>query len=269
MGIFLCKYRRYRPLPVCQCLDPHGPSRRAYAIFASSSPRPWIDVFVLPEKSNMAVTESDPDPKIRKMSITDCATSELNMQTWSWNVTDCKKKYFWPDYPAIFSVMTLQRNVPRFCTRSICVWNLFQPQGLAMRYRDDTSLSVLCDPMFLQCWSTVYDAGPPLQKHWVTWKPQVTSVVHSAGVLADSTLLNIILLIVPRKATELFRGQTDYKSWERIINRGHDLILFSPPHVSLQGPGLRSITIDDYDYDYDYMSFLCIYYDYDYDYSSL
>ena len=36
----------------------------------SSSPKLWMDVFALPEKSNMAVTESDPDPKVRKMSIT-------------------------------------------------------------------------------------------------------------------------------------------------------------------------------------------------------
>ena len=35
-----------------------------------SSLRPGMDVFALPEKSNMAVTESDPDPKVRKMSIT-------------------------------------------------------------------------------------------------------------------------------------------------------------------------------------------------------
>ena len=39
-------------------------------IAVSSPSRPWMDVFALPEKSNMAVTESDPDPKIRKMSIT-------------------------------------------------------------------------------------------------------------------------------------------------------------------------------------------------------
>ena len=40
-------------------------------VFAlSSSSRPWMDVFALLEKSNMAVTESDPDPKIRKISIT-------------------------------------------------------------------------------------------------------------------------------------------------------------------------------------------------------
>ena len=37
-------------------------------IAVSSSLRPWIDVLALPEKINMAVTESDPDPKVRKMS---------------------------------------------------------------------------------------------------------------------------------------------------------------------------------------------------------
>ena len=30
----------------------------------SSSSRPWMDVLALPEKSNMAVTESHPDPSI-------------------------------------------------------------------------------------------------------------------------------------------------------------------------------------------------------------
>ena len=40
------------------------------------------------------------------------------------------KKYFWPDYSPIFSYMTVQRNVSRFYTRSICSWNLFQPLGL-------------------------------------------------------------------------------------------------------------------------------------------
>ena len=59
-----------------------------------------MDVFALPEKSNMAVTESDPDAKVREMSITfinnDCATSdsELSMQAWNRNVTDSKKTIF-------------------------------------------------------------------------------------------------------------------------------------------------------------------------------
>ena len=35
------------------------------------------------------------------------------------------KKIFQPDYWAIFSNMTVQRNVPRFCTWLICGWNLF------------------------------------------------------------------------------------------------------------------------------------------------
>ena len=45
-------------------------SQALLKLAVSSSPRPWIDVFALPEKSNIAVTESDPDPKVRKMSIT-------------------------------------------------------------------------------------------------------------------------------------------------------------------------------------------------------
>ena len=36
----------------------------------SSSPKLWIDVFALHEKFNIAVTEGDLDPKVRKMSIT-------------------------------------------------------------------------------------------------------------------------------------------------------------------------------------------------------
>ena len=40
-----------------------------HIVAVSSSPRPWIDVFASPEKLNMAVTESDLDPKVRKMSI--------------------------------------------------------------------------------------------------------------------------------------------------------------------------------------------------------
>ena len=46
-----------------------------------------------------------------------------------WNATDSKKNYFRPDYPTTFLDMTVQRNVPRFCTGSICGWNLFQPLG--------------------------------------------------------------------------------------------------------------------------------------------
>ena len=41
-----------------------------------------------------------------------------------------KKKHFLLDYSPIFSDMTVQRNVSRFCTRSIYGWNLFLPLGL-------------------------------------------------------------------------------------------------------------------------------------------
>ena len=52
-------------------------------------PRPWMDVFALPEKSNMAVTESDPDAKVRNDLCDDCATSdsELSMQAWKGDST--------------------------------------------------------------------------------------------------------------------------------------------------------------------------------------
>ena len=52
-------------------------SRCTSLIAMSSSLRPWIDVFALPEKSNMAVTQ-------------------LSMRACSWNVTDSKK--IRPDY---------------------------------------------------------------------------------------------------------------------------------------------------------------------------
>ena len=112
---------------------PFRPLISSQYLAVSSSSRPWIDVFALPGKFNMAVTESDLEPKVRKMSITfftDCATPELSMRAWNWNVTDSKKNYFLPDYSPIYSDMTVQRNIPRFCTRSICGWNLFQQLGL-------------------------------------------------------------------------------------------------------------------------------------------
>ena len=46
-----------------------APSKIIRRLAVSSSPRPWIDVFAFREKFNMAGTESDPDPKVRKMSI--------------------------------------------------------------------------------------------------------------------------------------------------------------------------------------------------------
>ena len=39
-----------------------------------------MDVFALPEKYNMAVTESDPDPKVRKMSIPFERVSDLRAE---------------------------------------------------------------------------------------------------------------------------------------------------------------------------------------------
>ena len=95
----------------------------ACRVAVSSTSRPWIDVFALPEKFNMAVTESDPDLKVRKMTV----------RPFSWacgNKTEMllilkklfsvwlfvRKSYLWPSR--------------EMSTRSICGWNLFQPLGL-------------------------------------------------------------------------------------------------------------------------------------------
>ena len=47
-----------------------GASLAGLQLALLSPPRPWIDVFALPEKFNKAVTESERDPKVRKMSMT-------------------------------------------------------------------------------------------------------------------------------------------------------------------------------------------------------
>ena len=109
--------------------------RAQYPVAVSSTARPWIDVFALPEKSNMAVTESDPDPKVRKMSITfywlcDLWAERAGMELKCYWL---KKIYFRPDYSLIYSDMTAQRNIPRFCTRTICGWSLFHPLGLGIQ----------------------------------------------------------------------------------------------------------------------------------------
>ena len=46
------------------------PGEACLALAVSSSPKPWIDVFAISEKFYMAVTQSDLNPKVRKMSIT-------------------------------------------------------------------------------------------------------------------------------------------------------------------------------------------------------
>ena len=55
---------------------------------------------------------------------------ELSMREWNWNVTDSKKKLFstWLS-PDISRWQFKEMFVKRFCTRSICGWNLVQPLG--------------------------------------------------------------------------------------------------------------------------------------------
>ena len=78
------------------------------------------DVFALPEKFNIAVTESDLDPKVRKYIFNDCSTCELSMRACNWNVTHLKKTIFDLIIRGQVLDVTVQRNVPRFCMGSIC-----------------------------------------------------------------------------------------------------------------------------------------------------
>ena len=97
-----------------------------------------------PKKINMALTESDLDPKVWKMSITfnDCAGCHMSIWACDWNVTDTKNHIFDLIIRGQILDMTVQRNVQRFCTGSICGWNLFQPLGLGRGYNPIPGRSV-------------------------------------------------------------------------------------------------------------------------------
>ena len=150
----------------------------ALNVAVSSSPRPWMDVFALPEKSNMAVTESDPHPKVQKMSITFkwlCDLWAEHAGMWLKCYWFLKKIYFWPDYSPIFSDITVQRYVPWFCTRSICGWNLFQPLGLlwtvnfkALHCKDFASVATCGDHSSL-C-TELYGANDASQTPALKWE---------------------------------------------------------------------------------------------------
>ena len=54
------------------------------------------------------------------------------MRACNWNVTDSKKTVFDLIIRGKILDMTVQWNVPRFCTGSICGWKLFQQLGLTV-----------------------------------------------------------------------------------------------------------------------------------------
>ena len=85
----------------------------------------------LPEQSNMAVTESDPDPKVRKISITfnDCVTSELSMRAWNWNVTDSKKTIFDLITPRYFPIWQSKEMTRDFVRGQSVAENCFSHWG--------------------------------------------------------------------------------------------------------------------------------------------
>ena len=74
--------------------------------------------------------------------------------------------------------MAIQRNIPRFCTRSICGLNLFQPLGLALMHLTKATCHHLTEcfpsqvsfnpigPALLYCWHSVDNAGPTVNQRW-------------------------------------------------------------------------------------------------------
>ena len=68
---FFCRFvmevcNRYRPYIIIQQFQSKLWYIGVMGVAVSSFLKPWVDVYALPEKINMAVTESDPDPKVRK-----------------------------------------------------------------------------------------------------------------------------------------------------------------------------------------------------------
>ena len=78
---------------------------------ASSSSRPWIDVFSYTRK----IQHGARSEKCQNLLI-DCATSELSVRAWSWNVTDSKQTIFdliIPRYIQIWQSKEMSHNFVR------------------------------------------------------------------------------------------------------------------------------------------------------------
>ena len=125
----------------------------------ASSTRLWVDVFALPEKSNMAVTESDPDPKVRKLSITFYRLCNL----WAEHA-GMELKCYW-----------FYKKIVLITPRYFPIWNMFQPLGLHV-YSFCRSEN---DPL----WTAVQS----LRKHRIT--------VIKLHTVSAPLLLNILLFI--------------------------------------------------------------------------
>ena len=72
----------------------------------------------------------------------------------------------------IFSDMTVQRHVPRFCTRSICGWNLFQPLDWGYSWPNLTFMCTKVAQSSIHFIYTCLEVSPPffllkktVQKH--------------------------------------------------------------------------------------------------------
>ena len=87
------------------------------SLAASSSPRPWNDIFDLSEKFNMTVTQNDLDPKVQKNGHNFLMT--VRAVSWACRrVTKVllilKKTVFDLNIRGQVFGITVQRNVPRF-----------------------------------------------------------------------------------------------------------------------------------------------------------
>ena len=63
---------------------------------------------------------------VHNFLVTACATSELSMPAWNWNVADSKKTYFRPDHGPYFPIWHSKK-----CPTILYAVNLWQPLGLA------------------------------------------------------------------------------------------------------------------------------------------
>ena len=109
---------------------------RGSSLAGSSSPRPWIAVFVLPRKSNVFQHGGDWE-RSRPQGTKNVHSFLMTVRNMSWacgHVIDILLIII-PIFdliilgPVVLD-MTVQRNASRFCMGSICGWNLFQPLGL-------------------------------------------------------------------------------------------------------------------------------------------
>ena len=92
-----------------------------------------------------------------------------------------KKKHFRPYHFAIYSYMTVQRNVTRFCTRLICGWNLLHSSAQNVCFQGHC-LNDLC----VACKSFCGDVSSP-------------RVALNQGSAAELGRISLVFRVTPRR----------------------------------------------------------------------